>query len=89
MDLLDYRNKIDEIDYQLVSLLRQRLAVARQIADYKAEHRLAVTDRQREQALLQRLAMTSEEDADAVLAVYEAILKTSRAVQQKRIKGDE
>ncbi len=89
MDLQDYRNKIDEIDDALVSLLRQRLAVSRQIAAYKADGNVPVLDQRREQEILDRVAAVSGRDADAVRAVYAAILKASRDMQQLLLRENE
>jgi chorismate mutase len=59
------------------------LGVTGSIAAYKAENHLPVLDREREQAILNRLAAQSGEDAEAVQAVYAAIFQASRDLQQQ------
>lgn len=88
MNLQDYRNEIDEMDDRLVALLRQRFALSRSIAAFKAENHLPVLDRAREQAILNRLAVQSGEDAEAVQAVYAAIFQASREIQQRRKENE-
>ena len=38
MDLTEIRSKIDKIDSQLIDLLKERLEVAAEIAEYKREN---------------------------------------------------
>ena len=51
-DLSELRVEIDSIDRQIVELLKQRMAVANEVAEYKRERDLPVLDSGREQALL-------------------------------------
>ena len=44
MNLQELREKMDEVDGQLVQLIEQRMDIAGQIADYKKENHLPVLD---------------------------------------------
>ena len=44
MDLTQCREKIDELDRQLVALFAERMETAAQVAAYKKEHGLPVLD---------------------------------------------
>lgn len=44
MNLEELREKIDEVDGQLVQLIEQRMDIAGQIAGYKKENHLPVLD---------------------------------------------
>ena len=48
MDLTQCREKIDELDRQLVALFAERMETAAQVAAYKKEHGLPVLDAARE-----------------------------------------
>ena len=89
MDLQELRKEIDAVDEALLPLLLQRLALARRVADYKAEQGLPVVDAEREQAILNTLAAKSGDDAASVRAVYAAILKASRELQQQQINKND
>ena len=57
MNLQELREKIDEVDGQLVQLIEQRMDIAGQIADYKKENHLPVLDAAREREKLARVRM--------------------------------
>ena len=42
MELKDYRDQLDRIDGQLVSLFKERMETVKSIADYKKEHNTPV-----------------------------------------------
>jgi 4-amino-4-deoxychorismate mutase len=39
-ELLKFRKELDELDRKLIDTLAQRFAICRQVASYKAEHRI-------------------------------------------------
>ena len=51
-DLQSLRAKIDQIDRQIAQLFCQRMAVTRQVGEYKAAHGLPVLDVAREKQVL-------------------------------------
>ena len=55
MDISDWREKIDELDVQIVRLISQRAEAARAIGDLKREAKLPVYEPQREQAVFDRV----------------------------------
>ena len=59
-ELEKQRQRINEINTQLLSLLEERLTVAGKIADYKRENGLAVFDRKREKEVIEK----ARSDAD-------------------------
>ena len=84
MSIEELRKKIDSIDAELVSLYRQRMAVADEIGAYKRERGLPVFDEAREIALLMRLEqLAGPELAQGIRSLYEVILAQSRARQEK------
>ena len=83
MELKDYRKQIDETDNELVSLLKKRMDICGQIAQYKIENNLPTYDPVREAALLDNLCAKAGDRRNVVNAVYSEILKASKELQQE------
>ena len=85
MELSKLRDKINQIDDQLVELFVKRMHVAAQVADYKKENNLPIYVPAREREILQEVA----EKAGAGLenysrVLYSMIFELSRSYQRKR-----
>ena len=52
-DLKFYRDKIDEIDSQLVDLFEERMEIVLTIADYKKENNIPIFNESREQEVIE------------------------------------
>jgi chorismate mutase/prephenate dehydratase len=75
-----HRKKLDRIDDRLLDLLRERLTVAREVAAHKDSGGVRLRDRERESALLARIAENAEAwglPADAVVRVFQEVLNLS------------
>jgi chorismate mutase / prephenate dehydratase len=85
MSLEQYRSQIDDLDHQLLELLRQRAELSAAIGREKTQSNLPVYDPQREEKLLQRLTANdlSPLTAAAVRGIYREIMSVSRALQQR------
>lgn len=81
MDLLDLRKKIDDIDEQLIPLLRKRMDISKQVAEYKVKRGIPVLNEQREQEILDSVKEKCGEDGDAIATVFSATMDASRAIQ--------
>ena len=55
MDLQKSRSDISQIDEQIVSLFQKRMAISKEIAQYKKENRLPIYDPERERTILNRV----------------------------------
>lgn len=88
-ELSELRVEIDQIDRQIVELIRQRMMVANEVAEYKRERDLPVLDSSREQALLAKVTgQAGEEFAGGVRAIYHAILSASRSYQNVKLNRE-
>ena len=84
MDILEYRNQIDEVDKQLVELFVQRMKLSEQIADYKKEHNLPIYVPGREREKLQEVASQAGPDMENYTRVlYSMLFELSRSHQSK------
>lgn len=87
MDLLELREQIDEIDNQLIPLLLQRMNISKSVAEYKYKNGIPVLNAQREQEILDNVALRCADQGDAIKTVFSAIMDTSRAIQHRIIGG--
>ncbi|MEM2942905.1 MAG: chorismate mutase [Candidatus Bathyarchaeia archaeon] len=87
MERLNYlRKQIDEVDRQILDLLRRRLTIAEEIGKVKAENRLPTRDLQREREVLERAAFKAEADGidpEPVRRIFTEIIKLSTEAQKR------
>lgn len=84
MDLTQCREKIDELDRQLVALFAERMETAAQVAAYKKEHGLPVLDAARERQKLRAVGeLAPEAFRDDTETLYRLIFELSRSYQHR------
>ncbi len=66
----ELRERIDEIDEEILELLDERVAVAKKIGEIKRERGISITDTEREEEVLER--------AKGYKAVFEEIINTCK-----------
>lgn len=87
MDLLEIRQRIDEIDNRLVELFVERMKITDEVAVYKKANGLPVLDRGREERILDKIALLAgEEFSSDAKELYERIFELSRAHQEELLK---
>jgi len=83
--LVSKREEINRIDYKVLELLAERLAVCKDIGEYKRRHDLPITDSSREEALLEDrtryLASLGIDDRNFVESLYKTIMEGSKKLQ--------
>ena len=84
--LEELRQSIDQIDRELVRLFEQRMAVTREVGEYKQQVGLPVLDAAREREVLaKKINLISNPDLQAdVVQLYENIMAISRRQQRSR-----
>ena len=88
MDLSEARARIDEIDRQLVELFCQRMTVSRDVAAWKKENNLPLTDPERERNKLVEVArQAGEEFQGYTAALYSQLFDLSKAYQAQLNRG--
>ena len=89
MSLSHIRNRIDQIDDQLLTLFLQRMECSRQVAEIKMQQNLPILNAAREEEILSDLSQKAGPFADKVRALYATIFDLSRAYQQELMgKGE-
>jgi chorismate mutase len=87
VEISDWREKIDELDVQIVRLISQRAEAARAIGDLKREAKLPVYEPRREQAVFDHVRAANPGplgDAE-LLHVYERIIDVMRSLQRRDV----
>ncbi|HPG29416.1 MAG TPA: prephenate dehydratase [bacterium] len=80
----NYREKINAIDYKIVSLLNQRLSLAKKIGDIKKKFDLPVFDPVRENEIISRIKKINSGFPDNYLEnIYSDIMAASRLFERK------
>ncbi len=82
-DLLILRDKIDVIDRQIVSLYQERMAVCKEVAEFKIETGKKVFDKVRENEKIEKVKSMVDTDfhKHAVQELFEQIMSISRKMQ--------
>lgn len=86
-DLLELREKLDEIDAEIVALYEKRMNICRQVAQYKINTGKKVFDRQREQAKLAKVKSLTRDEfcSHGVEELFEQIMSMSRKLQYRML----
>lgn len=88
MNLEELRQKINQIDDELIKLLEKRMELVSKVAVYKLKTGKAVLDSKREETILNKVAETVESPVykDAVVNTFTDVMKHSRAFQERQIR---
>lgn len=85
-DLKTYRDKIDEIDIQLVKLFEERMEIVLKIADYKKENNIPILNENREREVLEKNSNRLKNKAfkDSLEKFFVCMMGLSKEEQKKR-----
>ncbi|WP_058367499.1 chorismate mutase [Haloparvum sedimenti] len=86
MTLDELREEIREVDQELVELIAQRTYVADTIAQVKDEQGLPTTDKEQEQAVMDRAGENAERfdvDSNLVKAIFRLLIELNNVEQRE------
>ena len=88
MNLEELRQKINQIDDELIKLLEKRMDLISKVASYKLETGKAVLDSKREETILNKVAEAVESPIyrDVIVNTFTDMMKHSRAFQERQIR---
>src|ERR1051325_3375991 len=89
-DLSDLRDRIDQVDRQIIALLAERLKVVEEVAVAKLEAASPFRDREREERLLLRLrehATAAGLDPHQIERLYRVVMEMSIAHQEATVRA--
>ena len=82
MELKDYRERLDQIDSELIHLFCERMDTVRLIGEYKKEHGMPIHAPGREREILERVREASGELAPYAQTLFETLMYVSREYQK-------
>ena len=87
MDIADWRNKIDEIDQQLVEMLNRRAQAAQEIGRLKRQSEMPIYEPDRERIVLAQVQEGNRGPLQHrhLIQIYERIMDVMRNVQKEEI----
>ena len=79
------RNKIDDLDNQILDFLVQRFSISRQIGEIKASSGIEIRDPDREKEIIERLTnkLAGKLNIDDISSIFEPVYKISKRLQKK------
>lgn len=86
MNLRKYRKDIDEIDTQIILLLKERFDIVKNISKHKRKCNVDILDKQREKEIIEeklQLAQKYEINDDFVKVLFEIIFSESKKIQKE------
>lgn len=86
-----YRDEIDNIDKELISLFEKRMDIAKKVAEYKKNNNLPILNEEREKEVILKNVnlLENKEYSKATQAFFEKIMEISREIQEDLINSDE
>ena len=82
MDLNELRNEINGIDDEILGLFLRRMALAKQVAEYKRENGLPIYQPQREQEILESVAQRAGELGGYARELFTTLMDLSKQYQR-------
>lgn len=81
--LREQRERIDQLDQQIVALLEERFDISLEVGAIKAQHQLPVLDAEREQKIIHSLRdkVTNPIFEEAIIQVYQTLMDASKTLQ--------
>lgn len=83
--LILLRKKIDQIDDQLVQLVAKRMKIVNKVKNYKKRRNLAITDKNREEQIINRLKLKAKKlnvSIKLIEKIIRLIIKGSKKIQK-------
>ena len=82
--ILELRQKIDNIDEEIIHLLKKRMEVSKNVGLLKAELHIPVEDKKREKEIIHRLGELANGNLkeEQLLRIFSAVFKSSKQIQK-------
>lgn len=80
-----YRDEIDKIDKEIISLYEKRLEVCRNISNYKKQNNMDIYNKERENIVIKNCLdnIINYENKDYVVNLIKFIMSESKVLQEK------
>ena len=80
------RNKIDDLDNQILNSLVQRFSIAREIGEIKASSDIEIRDPDREEEIIERFTnkLAGKLDKGDIASIFGPVYKISKRLQKNK-----
>ncbi len=82
--IIKLRQQIDEIDENILSLLKERMEISAQVGELKSELDVPIEDSNREKMIIERLTQHAEGTLteEQLIRIFTLVFKSSKQVQK-------
>ena len=82
--ILELRQQIDKLDEEIISLLKKRMGVSREVGKLKERLDIPVEDKIRENEIIDRLTQQTGRNLseEQLIRIFTAVFKSSKQVQK-------
>ena len=82
--ILDLRKTIDELDQEIIRLLKERMRVSKKVGALKEKLHIPIEDQNREKEIIERLTQQVGKNLteEQLIRVFTAVFKSSKQVQE-------
>jgi monofunctional chorismate mutase len=82
--ILNLREEIDEIDEKIITLLKSRMDLSKEVGELKAALHIPVEDKGREEEIIQRLGELADGNLkeEQLMRIFTAVFKSSKQIQK-------
>ena len=89
MDIDSIRNRINNLDDELLRIFNERAALALQIGEIKKQTGLPIYDPKREKMIFARMQQNNRGPLDnaAIIRLFERVIDESRSLERTHAKG--
>lgn len=91
MNIVEIRKKLDQIDSQIIELIKQRIELLPEVVAYKKKHNLAVCQEKREKVIFENLKNISSElgvNYEMVENIWKLLIKEAHRVEHELLEDE-
>ena len=80
-ELGEWRKQIDEINFKIIDLIKERTKLVKKIGEYKKKRKIPITDSKREEEIFKKINELAEEkglNKEFVRKLFQQIIKQAR-----------
>ena len=81
--ILDLRKTIDELDQEIIRLLKERMHISKKVGALKEKLHIPIEDQNREKEIIERLTQQVGKNLteEQLIRIFTAVFKSSKQVQ--------
>lgn len=82
--IIELRQQIDDIDEDVIQLLKKRMSISKEVGKLKEELHIPVEDKNREEEIIHRLTQHAGRNLteEQLIRIFTAVFKSSKQVQE-------